>query len=178
MAERPAEAVAILRQSTGDGALAAAACDRVYWLAQNRLVLRFSRLRKDELGAAGAVQAVVVALNAHRGDEYVQGAGCRALGSLVNDHEGNQAAAEAAGAVRAVVDALHAHHTSKAVQANGCEALVALAKDHAGNAAAAVAAHTGGVDVVAAALQMLPAHLSGNARAALAVLAPGHALLR
>jgi hypothetical protein len=104
----------------------------------------------------------------------VQGNASDALAWLVEGHAGNQTAAEAAGAMRAVVDAMHAHPASEGVQYKACRALEHLAGGHA---AAAVAA--GGVEAVAAALQMLPAGgRRDSAHRVLRVLAPGHALLQ
>ena len=114
--------------------------------------------------------AVVDALRAHPASEDVQGNGCGALGMLVMDHAGNQAAAEAAGAARAVVDAMNAHPASEDVQHQACGALEHLARDARRRRSA--------VEAVAAALQMLPAGWRrAAARGALRVLAPGHALL-
>jgi hypothetical protein len=129
-------AVATLRRlnvtSAGDATLAAAACKRVCVLVEEGC--------KDELGAAGGVQAVVGALHAHRGSERVQENGCNALAALAEGHAGNRAAAEAAGGVQTVVAAMSAHRGVWGVQMHGCAALWHLAAGHPGNAAAAVAA--------------------------------------
>jgi hypothetical protein len=139
-----AEAVAILHSAGNDGL--ATACESIFELADSG--------RQDELGAAGAVPAVVATLNAHCGSEEVQESGCAALWRLVQGHAGNQTAGEAVGAAQAVVDALKAHRGSELVQRNGCEALAKLSKDHRGNQVAGEAARA-----VAAVVAALAAHL-------------------
>jgi hypothetical protein len=97
----PAEAAALLGRHVGDAALAAAACDRIGYLAHEG--------EEDALGAAGAAGLLVDAMRAHPGHADLQYNGINALRHLVAEHAANRAAAVEAGAVEALVAALRAH---------------------------------------------------------------------
>ena len=84
-------------------------------------------------GEQGAIQAVVDALNRHRGNKEVQANGQLALASMCKDNTENRRIAGEQGAIQAVVDALNRHRGNKEVQANGQLALASMCKDNTEN---------------------------------------------
>jgi hypothetical protein len=103
---------------------------------------------KVAAGRAGAIRAVVTAMNAHGAYASVQEQACAALAVMaVNDD--NVAKACSFGAIEAVVTAMNAHGAHAGVQAQACWALRNLTADNDDNQAKAGSA--GAIEAVVAA---------------------------
>jgi hypothetical protein len=74
-----------------------------------------SAANRAALAAHGAINAVVAALQVHRGDRHIVEYGCKVLEAYVNCEAANARAAGAAGAVEALVEAMAAHVQNLAV---------------------------------------------------------------
>lgn len=74
-------------------------------------------------GAAGAIEAVAVALRALPANAQLQKLGCRALGNMAFDDASNRLKAGSAGALEAAVAAMVAHTGDADVQTAACNAI-------------------------------------------------------
>ena len=114
-ASAPEAVVAALRASRDDANVQETGCGALasMWTKDN-----------DELaaivGAAGAIEEALLAMEKHAANERVAWAGCEVLGSV---NAANHARARAAGGVEAVVRAMRTHTSCEGVQATGCTAL-------------------------------------------------------
>jgi hypothetical protein len=102
------------------------------------------------LGAAGACEAVLMAMQGHTAVVAVQRAGCWALANLAHANPANKQAVAAAGGVEVVLTAMRTHAADSDVQEYGCASLASLAMNSANQQAIAAA---GGVEVVLTAMR-------------------------
>jgi hypothetical protein len=107
------------------------------------------------LGAAGACEAVLMAMQGHTAVVAVQRAGCWALANLAHANPANKQAIAAAGGVEVVLTAMRTHAAESDVQDSGCRLLVNLALD---SAVRATAVTGGAAAVVEAARARCPLH--------------------
>ncbi|KAG7400054.1 hypothetical protein PHYBOEH_007122 [Phytophthora boehmeriae] len=79
---------------------------------------------KEAAGQAGAIEAIVNAMERNISDETVQKDGCHALREVALQCEANMVQIREQGALNAVLKAMEAHPENEAVQAEGLWALV------------------------------------------------------
>ena len=161
------EAIASMRANPGDAAV------QKKGLCQLATAARGSPgVGSRSIVAAGGIEAVVAAMNAHMGVADVQEYGCGALGVIAAMADENQVKVAAAGGIEAVVAAMKAHRGVADVQKEGCLALTFIA-DAAENQAKVVAA-AGGIEVVVAAMNAhrAVANVQESGCSALYVIAP------
>jgi hypothetical protein len=94
--------------------------------------LAVNAANKVVFAAAGALERVLLAMDAHAGDEHVQQSACHALKQLALNAE-NQAHLAAAGAPARIIRAMARFDNVAGVQRFGCGALRFLAADSAEN---------------------------------------------
>ena len=93
----------------------------------------FDPANRPLAGAAGAVEAVLTALETHGADLDVATQACLALQNLVCDHPANQERAGAAGACEAVLKASKTHGADRLFAERVCGALMNLTSQHPAN---------------------------------------------
>ena len=146
---------AVLRALVSVSRVAAAACMRLANLCMED--------QNEQLAAeAGAIDAIVAAMQAHPQVVEVQVEGCRVLRNVCCGTEAAGGARKQrvadAGAIEAIVAALQAYPQEAGVQEQGCRALrnVCCGTDAAGSARKKRAAAAGAIEAAAAAMQAHP----------------------
>ncbi|KAF4322793.1 hypothetical protein BBO99_00001416 [Phytophthora kernoviae] len=92
---------------------------------------------KEAAGEAGAIKAIVEAMERNISNGTVQEDGCHALRNVAFRCDPNLALAGEQGAINAVLKAMEAHPENEALQAEGCWALLVFCSNTEENAAVA-----------------------------------------
>ncbi len=117
-----AGAVAVMRAHAGSARVQARCCR-----ALDRKLKADANPITAAAAAAGALDAVSVALKAFPADVATQSHGCRALAKLTMHNTSSKQEAAGLGAIATVMAALHAHATNAVVQQAACGAIYGLA---------------------------------------------------